>query len=31
MLSDDEFSEFLVEVQAYGVVDCGITFTEKPQ
>lgn len=30
-LSDDEFSEFIVEVQAYGVVDCGVTFTEKPQ
>jgi hypothetical protein len=28
-LSDDEFSEFLVAVQAYGVVDLGITFTEK--
>lgn len=28
-LSDDEFSEFIVAVQAYGVVDCGITFSEK--
>lgn len=28
-LSDDEFSEFILAVQAYGVVDCGITFSEK--
>jgi len=30
-LSDDEFSEFIVAVQAYGVVELGITFTEKDQ
>lgn len=30
-LSDDAFSDFIAEVQAYGVVDCGITFTEKTQ
>jgi hypothetical protein len=28
-LSDDEFSDFLIAVQAYGVVDLGITFSEK--
>jgi len=28
-LSDDEFSEFLTQVQAFGVVDLGIEFTEK--
>jgi hypothetical protein len=28
-LSDDEFSEFILAVQAYGVVDCGVVFTEK--
>jgi hypothetical protein len=29
LLSDDEFSEFLTAVQAFGVVDMGIEFTEK--
>lgn len=29
LLSDDEFSDFLTEVQAFGVVDLGIEFTEK--
>lgn len=31
LLSDDEFSEFLEQVRAYGVLDCGIEFTEKDE
>ncbi len=30
-LSDDAFSEFILAVQAYGVIECGIAFTEKDQ
>lgn len=30
-LSDDQFSEFITRVQAFGVVDLGIEFTERDQ
>lgn len=31
LLSDDEFSEFIEQVRAYGVLDWGIEFTEKEE
>lgn len=31
LLSDDEFSQFIEECRAYGVVDLGIEFTEKDE
>lgn len=31
LLSDDEFSEFIEQVRAYGILDWGIEFTEKDE
>lgn len=31
LLSDDEFSEFIEQVRAYGILDWGVEFTEKEE